>query len=431
MPRPRSVSAEALALFGGTPAVSALPDRWPHITEPTRRRVLDALDSGRLGYGESCVTRDFEEAFAAYHGRKYAIALNSGTVALAAAYHGCGLGRLDQMVRDAGNGRGTDEVVVCAYGFFATASALLWLGLVPRFCDADEATRSLDPTLLAAATGAATGAVCVTHVAGHIADMGALAAQAAIGGLDVIEDASHAHGARRDGRLAGTFGRAAAFSTQSAKMLTGGEGGVLLTDDDEVFARAADFGNFRRLHGTAVRSDPELAETGLGLKLRMGPLEAALAHAHLDRLDDLIEARGERLRLLSQRLAEGQARFLSPPHHDPSVERGAFYEYHLGVSAPEGETVEAANAALRRLLVAEGVRLPHSNTKAISRLPILARFAGGRCFPVAERLEAATICLPTFTTEPFSLVEDYATALLKVDRALPDALVRLRPAAGA
>jgi perosamine synthetase len=386
---------------------------------------MRALNSGRLGYAASSITREFEEAFAAYHGARYAIALASGTAALAAAYHGCGYGDLDDRVLgSASKPKDRDELLVGSYGFFATASAMLWLGIRPRFCDVDPTTRAIDLGQLTEISPNVRG-VALTYVAGDMPDMRRFCRVAREKKLTIIEDASHAHGARFGGRLAGTFGRAAAFSTQTGKLITGGEGGVVLTDDAEVFRRVAEFGNFRRLHGTNTSAKRTLIETGLGLKLRMGPLESALAHFHLDHINELIAARATRLGLLTRLLLEGGVRNFVTPRTSQKVERGAFYEYHLSVRIPNTLRVRGTMLKVGRLLRAEGVVIRESNTKAIHKLPLLKRFAESGNFPVAEHLEATTLSLPTFTTEPNSLVESYVDAIIKVDRALPEALAAL------
>lgn len=414
----------ALAINGSTPAVrSAHTVGWPPIDDGLRAHVLAALDTRKLGYGPGSQGRRFEEDFARYHGMRHAIACNSGTSALLLAYFAAGLYRSPDAP--------PPRVIVPAYGFFATVSPLLHLGADPVFCDVDPELGTLDVDAVAAAIDDQTRAIVVTHVAGHPADMPALLRLARPRGISVIEDCSHAHGASLDGRLVGTWGDTAAFSLQTGKMLSGGEGGIVLTDSDTRLIRASMLGNFRRLDGTALEPTAGLTETGLGLKLRISPLSAAMAGYYLARLDDLIAARRVRLDHLSARIHAQAEGWFAPPATRPGASRGAFYEYHVRLLAPDpdGRLLSFVRAAL----TAEGCLLPHSNTKAIHTLPLFAaslddayaavlgrrpapreRLSPPPSMPHAERLTASTFTLPTFTFEPLDLVDQYADALAKV-----------------
>jgi perosamine synthetase len=403
---------------GRSPAVTLAPAPWPHITQELAAHVGAALRSGRLGYSADCITRDFEEEWAAYHSARYAVAVNSGTTALTTAYHACGIGTQPGSVW---RGDAADEVLVGAYGFFATASALLPLGVRPIFCDVD-AEGAIDPCAAAAERTEHTRAIAVSHIAGHPAQMTALKAL----GLPIVEDGSHAHGARLGGTLVGRFGRAAAFSLQCGKMVSGGEGGIVLTDDPEVFRRACAFANFRRSHGSDVAMPRRLAETGLGAKLRMGPLEAAMAQYHLRNLDQLIAARHERLDRLTALLRAANLVHFVPPVTRPGATRGAFYEYPLRLRGGDARRLRRRRMLATRLLTAEGAQLRASNTRAIARLGIFTT-ANSRRAPrlaMANLLDAATLMLPTFTTEPVAITDQYAEAITRVDAALSAAEAR-------
>jgi perosamine synthetase len=415
-----------LALHGGEPTVRhGSVEPWPKVTPDLERRMLSALWGRQLAYSEDSICRRFEEDFASYHAMPFALAANSGTSALLLAYFALGIGLMS-------GGSERDEVIVPAWGFFATASPLIMLRAVPVFCDAEEDTQNLNPRLLEALVTPRTRAIAVTHVAGHPVDMDAILTVARRHGLSVVEDCSHAHGSRLDGRLVGTMGDVAAFSLQTGKMVCAGEGGMVLTGHRDLFARAAALGNFRRLQGTAESLPEILDETGLGLKLRLGPLGAALASYHLEHLDELIAARRERLDLLTERLSEIPG--VAPPVTRKGATRGAYYEYTLRAKAAADGHLPVA--LLRHALRAEGVLLPPSNTKDVTRLPLLrmafpialavlspssdaAAWAPmGPPFPVASRLEKSVIRLPTFTHEPQALVESYAMAVEKVFRNL-------------
>lgn len=412
-------------MHGGERAVRQSHEvSWPPIDEDLRNAVTAALDAGRIGYGPGSASRQFEDDFARRHGMAHAIACNSGTSALLLAYFAAGA------VREAGST--APQVIVPAYGFFATVSPLLHLGVQPVFVDADPEVGTIDVARLEAALTPDTAAVVVTHVAGHPADMPAVLDLTRPRGIPVIEDCSHAHGASLNGRLVGTWGDVAAFSLQTGKLLSGGEGGVLLTGSDRHLVRAAMLGNFRRLHGTGLDAPGGLDETGLGLKLRISPLSAAMAGHYLQRMDELISARRTRLDHLTALISEQAGDWFTPPVTRPGASRGAFYEYPVRLRQPEGGGWLLP--FVRAALAAEGCVLPHSNTTAVHHLPIFGRSlrqsfdavlgrstdgagASGRegpSMPCADHLATTTFTLPTFTSEPEELVEQYAQALAKV-----------------
>ncbi len=414
----------SLALHGGEPAVHhGQVQPWPPMDAGVREAVVAALDAHQLGYGAASATRQLEGDFSRRYGMRHAAACNSGTTALLLAYFACGLLREE--------GARPPQVIVPAYGFFATVSPLLYLDAEVVFCDVDPEIGTLDVGCLEAVITQDTQAVVVTHVTGHPVDMPAVLRATRPRGIAVIEDCSHAHGARLDGRLVGTWGDIAAFSLQTGKLLSGGEGGIVLTDSDEHLIRLSMLGNFRRLEGTSLRPADGLDETGLGLKLRISPLSAALARYYLSVMDELIDARHERLGYLTKMISARAGDSFAPPVTRSGAFRGAFYEYHVRV-AGGNQTLEFVRSAL----AAEGCSLPHSNTKAIHTLPIFRRPLAtslavvlGRTppgakdwpslvrpasMPHAEALTAATFALPTFTFEPYELIDPYVDALAKV-----------------
>lgn len=414
-----------LALLGGPRTLHQCKlHPWPQITKSLEKRILNALRSGRLGYSRNSICREFEEDFAAYHDLPFAVGTNSGTSALLLAYFACGIG-------EQSGGTSFDEVIVPDWGFFATASPLLHLGAVPTFCDVDPITGNIDAASIEAKISKRTRAIVVTHIAGHPCDMPSILAVAERYSLRVIEDCSHAHGSRLNGRLVGTFGHVAAFSLQTRKMVCAGEGGVVVTRDPELFVRASAFGNFRRLEGTQYSIPESLRDTGLGLKLRLSPLGSALAAHHLTELDRLIELRRTLLDRLTARLSN--VADVEVPITSPSATRGAYYEYPIrSVAAAEGRV---PIRVIRQALEAEGLVLFESNTRMLSKVPLLRGTLKGAVLglnnensrqtpevatPVATRLDRSTLTLPTFTSEPVELVDRYADAIEKVSSCLDE-----------
>lgn len=398
-----------LAILGGRQAVSIKSQvltQWPPIDGDLFDDFLEALGKRPLNYGKDSMTRDFEEEFALYQQQKYAIGTCSGSVALWAAYYGI-LKEPMTVPNFFPKNVGASEVIIGGYGFWATASAALYAGLSPVFCDVEEDTGNIDPDAASDAITERTCAIAVTHIDGHPADMETITQIAEDHSLAVIEDCSHAHGATLNGKKVGTFGDAAAFSLQTLKMLSGGEGGLFTTDDPKVFERAAALVNIRRLDGTDIVPDPRFALTGLGLKLRISPLSAAFALHNLKLLDEFIEEREDCLNYLTQSLTDIGG--VISPVTRAGCTRGAFYEYP--VRYPEALSSYVPKSVFLKALEAEGVCIPKSNTRAFYKMPF---FWDGEVLPVTDLIEKETFFLPTFTFEPERTIEEYALAIDKV-----------------
>ena len=267
--------------------------------------VLDVLRSGWLVQGPKVA--EFENAVTAYVGARHGVATSSCTTALhlALVLHGLGPG---------------DEVVVPSFTFIATANAVLYTGATPVFVDIDPHTHNIDPDAVERAITPRTKAIMPVHQLGLAADMDHLAAVALRHGLPLIEDAAPAIGATYRGRRVGGLGNTACLSFHPRKAITTGEGGMLLTDDEEMAERARRL----RAHGMSIsdlarhHADRVLIEEyrELGYNYRMTDLHGALGIAQITRLDTVIERR----RQLAAWYAEALRPFdyvqlpASPPH---------------------------------------------------------------------------------------------------------------------
>ena len=209
-----------LAIFGGEPVRKEPFALWPQFDEREKAALIEVLESGVWG-GYSPKVAEFEQAFADFHEAKYGVTAANGTVTLEAALNAAGI-------------RAGDEVIVPPISFIATATAVLRVGAVPVFADIDESTYNLDPARAREAVTGRTRAIIPVHFAGQPADMDALIELAERRDLVVIEDCAHAHGATWRGRRVGGFGAFGSFSFQASKNMTGGEGGILITNDGEL-----------------------------------------------------------------------------------------------------------------------------------------------------------------------------------------------------
>ena len=217
-----------LAIAGGSPVRSDPFPTWPVVSDADVEAVTQAIRDGEWGRMAGSHALDFEREFAAYQGAEYCLALNSGTSALEIGLLAIGI-------------EPGDEVILSPYTYIASAAAILMSGGVPVFVDIDPDTYHIDPSKIAAAITDRTTAIMPVHFAGLACDMGAIGEIARRRGLKIIEDAAHVHGGTWNDAGLGTLGDAGAFSFQSSKNLNSGEGGALLTNDHEVFARAIDY----------------------------------------------------------------------------------------------------------------------------------------------------------------------------------------------
>lgn len=235
----------------------------PYIGDEEKQAVMAVLDSGQLVQGERVAA--FEQLFADYCGAKHAIATTNGTTALTVALMSSGIER-------------DDEVLIPSFTFVATATSVASVGAKPVFVDIDPETFCIDPEKVEAAITPRTKAIMPVHLYGHPANIPALRDIAEKHNLVIIEDAAQAHGAAIGQQKAGTLGDAAAFSFYPSKNMTTGEGGMIVTNHDDLAARA----RMVRNHGMNTRY---LHET-FGLNYRMTNILAAIGVVQMARLED-------------------------------------------------------------------------------------------------------------------------------------------------
>jgi perosamine synthetase len=240
----------------------------PSITDKEISYVLDAI---RHGWNESwdSYLRRFEQAFAAYVGTRFAMTTSSCTGALHLSLLGLGVGP-------------GDEVIVPEVSWVATASAVTYCGATPVFVDIDPETWCLDPASARRAITKRTKVIIPVHLYGHPVDMVALTRLADEYNLKVLEDAAPALGAEVNDRKVGGLGHVATFSFQGAKIMTTGEGGMLVTNDEAIYERVRWLGD----HGRD--KDRPFHISAVGYKYKMSNVQAALGLAQLERIEELI-----------------------------------------------------------------------------------------------------------------------------------------------
>jgi dTDP-4-amino-4,6-dideoxygalactose transaminase len=410
-----------LAILGGRPAVT-IPYKyvWPIITVEEVKECVDLLYKGELSYyGFEGKIKEFEESFCKYHDVKYSVSTSSGTQALHSAFFALGLGP-------------RDEVLCPTYTFLATIMPLYQCRAVPVLCDSEPDTGNISCAEMKKHITSRTKAVVVTHMWGHPCEMDEIILFCHENGLLLIEDCSHAHGATYKGKKVGTFGDVSCFSLQAAKIVTGGTGGILLTNDQEIYERATLLGHFRVRSSECVVSNKysKYSSTGFGMNYRMHPLAAAIANIQFQQLDNRIMARCDNLNYLSS-LLEGIEGII-PPVTKSYATRGAYYGYKPHYTGQELWGVPLARYV--EALRAEGVDVNIPGSKPLHLLPMFQRgerdlfsfrdkyedisgdyrvYSKGD-FPISEAFYSTSLSMPTFTGVSNGLIDQYVAAFKKV-----------------
>jgi dTDP-4-amino-4,6-dideoxygalactose transaminase len=266
---------ERLAFFGGTPAVKSdyqAMFKWPIITEEDESAAIEVLRKGNMSGTD--VTMQFEQEFAAWLEMDYALAFNTGTSSIHTAMFGCGIGI-------------GDEIICPSLTYWATLLQVYSLGGTPVFADVEPDSLCLDPNDIEHRITDRTKAIVVVHYIGHPADMDRIMAIARKHKLKVIEDVSHAQGGMYKGRKLGTIGDVGAMSLMTGKSFAIGEGGILVTNDRDIYERAIAFGHYERF-GANIVSEELKPFIGLplgGYKYRMHQVSSAVGRVQLKYYD--------------------------------------------------------------------------------------------------------------------------------------------------
>jgi len=400
-----------LALNGGTPVRSNAYPAWPSGDDREIEAVTDVIRSGDWGgypepgrYGGR-----FEAAFAEYQGAKHGILMSNGTITMEVALKALGIGW-------------GDEVIIPALTFAATAYAPIAAGALPVIVDVTPDTWCIDPDQVEAAITPRTKAIMPVHLGHHMADMDRIMAIAAQHGLAVVEDCAHAHGQRWQGTGAGCFGDFGSFSHQSSKILTSGEGGSLLTSDDDLARRA------HSLIDCGRAKDADEKEFTFGANYRLGELHAALLVVAMERFPAQQAERAESGKLFEELVAQVNGIRVMPV--DPRVTRWSFYNYILAIDpdAFAGRTNEIVCAALEAEGIPAEVQYPSMNRyelfqPSLSRLPVCVEFADRldpqtMSFPVAEAAgqRESVYFMENVFRDGTKGIEDAVEAVAKVQR---------------
>ena len=319
-----------LALLGGRQAKTKPFPLWPQFDGAERKALNEVLESRIWWRTPGTKTLEFERAFARFHGARHGIAVTNGTAALEVAVTALDIGYLD-------------EVIVPDFTFVATASAVLFANALPVLVDVLPDTYCIDPKLVEAAITSRTKAIIAVHMGGHPADLDALIDIAQRKGVALIEDSSHAHASEWRGKRIGTFGIAGTFSFQSSKLMTAGEGGMIISDNDKFERNARSVHDCGRMPGEWFYS-----HFIYGSNYRLSEWQGAVLMAQLGRLDEQTRRRHQNARILDRELSKIPG--ITPQKLDERCTRNGQYAYIFHLSRKEfagistERFVEAMNA---------------------------------------------------------------------------------------
>ncbi|QEC52198.1 dTDP-4-amino-4,6-dideoxygalactose transaminase [Anseongella ginsenosidimutans] len=354
-PPPAGIAGEIAkpAILGGRPVLSGNWPGWPIWNPETdEKRIIEVLRSGRWSRSE--VVSEFEEKWAAAVGAKRCLAVVNGTNALIASLVQLGIG-------------GGDEVIVPPYTFIATVAAVLATGAMPVFADTDPETFQIDTRKIEAKITSRTRAILPVHILGLPADMGRIMEIASKHDLVVVEDACQAWLAEINGKKAGTFGHAGCFSFQNSKNLPIGEGGAIVSDDEEFMDRCYSYHNYGMPYGTLVGA-VGAGSIMAGTKLRLTEYQAAIGLAQLERLEGQTARRNENAGYLKKQIQDIPG--ITPYKLYDNVTRAAF---HLFAFRYRKEAFKGLpRAGFLKALRAEGVPCS-SGYATLNNQPYLAQ----------------------------------------------------------
>jgi dTDP-4-amino-4,6-dideoxygalactose transaminase len=283
-----SKDASKPAVLGGQPVRTKPFHGWPIWDEADESAILPVLRSGR--WSRSAVVSEAEKKFAQLMGTKRCLLTFCGTQALIVSLHTVGVG--------AG-----DEVIVTPYTFVATIHAILQNNALPVFVDVDPDTWSIDPAKIQEELSNHTYAILPVHIGGSPCQMDKIMQIAKGRGLKVVEDACQAHMAEYKGKKVGSFGDFGCFSLQNSKVITCGEGGAVIGNDDQLMDHAFSYHNFARPYKTHKVAGG-YGYTGIGTKARLTEFQASMVLTHIDTADEEIAKREENANYLKSKLKE-------------------------------------------------------------------------------------------------------------------------------
>ena len=368
------VTGTQLAVDGGRPVRERPFAPWPQFLRDEIEAVTGVLESGRVNYWTGQEGRRFEKEYAESIGTQYAIAVGNGTVALELALHAIGIGP-------------GDEVIVTPRSFVASASCVVMRGATPVFADVDADSQNLSAETIAHVLSPQTRAIVVVHLAGWACDMDSIIALARDHGLKVIEDCAQAHGGTYKGRNVGSMGLLSAFSFCQDKILTtGGEGGLVCTNDEELWERAWSFKDhgksyaavYKRVHPPGFR----FLHESFGTNWRLTEMQSALGRVLLRKLPERVARRRANAAILTSEFSRISSLRVTRP---PEEIGHAYYKYYVFLR-PEKLKTDWSRDRIMEAINAEGVPCFAGYREMYLEKAFPVEWQPLQALPVAQRL---------------------------------------------
>lgn len=368
-----------------------IPVCEPTIGEAELRNVTECLQTNWIS-SQGRFIREFEERFSSYLGVKYGVATTSGTTAIHLALASVGI-------------KEGDEVIMPTFTMIASALPVVYTGATPVVVDAEPETWNMDVNQIEAKITKGTRAIMPVHIYGHPCDMAAIADIALRHGLLVIEDAAEAHGGEYKGRKAGSLSDVACFSFYANKIVTTGEGGMVVTDRKEIYEQAS------LLKNLAHARERRFLHYQVGFNYRMTNIQAAIGLAQMERIDELVEARRRNAQLYNTLLKDIGGVTLPP---EESWAKNVYWMYSVLINEAE---FGMGSEELARKLYEKGIEtrpffIPLHQQPVFRQMGL---FVNEHC-PVAERLSVEGINLPSSSSLKASQIEYICQEIKKLAR---------------
>ena len=347
-----------------------IPVNEPLLDGNEKKYLLECIDSGWIS-SEGPFVKEFEEKFAARVGRKHAIAVTNGTAAIDAAVDALGIGP-------------GDEVILPTFTIISCILQIVRSGATPVLVDSDPLTWNMDVTQIESKITPRTKAIMVVHIYGLPVDMDSVLDIAKRYGLKIIEDAAETHGQTYRGKPCGSFGDISTFSFYPNKHITTGEGGMIVTDDDELAETC------RSLRNLCFQPQKRFVHERLGWNLRMTNLQAALGLAQLERLDELLLIKRSMGRRYTKLL--GNLKGIQLPLVRTEYAENVYWVYGLVISEDIGINAEEAMKRLAaKCIGSRPFFFP------MHRQPVLMRMGlfKNESYPIAERMSRQGLYIPS------------------------------------
>lgn len=379
---------------------------WPFFSPDEVEAVTRVLQSGRVNYWTGEEGRRFEREFADWVGVSHAVAMANGTVALEAALYALGIGP-------------GDEVIVTPRTFIASASCVVMRGAKPVFADVDRNSQNISVESIRKVLSPRTKAIVAVHLAGWPCEMDGILDVALQHGLKVIEDCAQAHGAKYRGKAVGSFGHASAFSfCQDKIMTTGGEGGMLLTDDGDLWARVWSYKDHGKNYESVYQKEHppgfRWLHDSFGTNWRMTEMQAAIGRVQLEKLMHWVRIRRSNAAILTSRFEKLDALRLTIP---PAEIFHSYYKFYVFVRPERLKTGWNRDRVMNRI-AAEGVPCFSGSCGEIYREKAFGRsgFKQHDRLPVARELGDTSLMFlvhPGLSPEDMTMVADVVEKVME------------------